>query len=61
MVKEFHSKIKVHLNLSPEFNSATNIGRSVLPKSTHNLGGKVMGKLKRDNRKNQTKLVLIKI
>ena len=40
-------KDKSSFKFEPKFNSATNIGRSVLPKSTHNLGGKVMGKLKR--------------
>ena len=40
-------KDKSSFKFEPKFNSATSIGRSVLPKSTHNLGGKVMGKLKR--------------
>ena len=39
-------KNKSSSNFEPKFKSATNIGRSVLPESTHNLGGKVMGKIK---------------
>ena len=38
---------KNSFKFEPKFNSATSLGRSILPKSTHNLGGKVMGKLKR--------------
>ena len=38
---------KSSFKFEPEFNSVTSLGRSILPKSTHNLGGKVMGKLKR--------------
>ena len=40
-------KDKSSFKFEPEFNSVTSLGRSILPKSTHNLGGKVMGKLKR--------------
>ena len=38
---------KSSFKFEPEFNSVTSLGRNILPKSTHNLGGKVMGKLKR--------------
>ena len=38
---------KSSFNFEPEFNSATSLGRRILPKSTHNKGGKIMGKLKR--------------
>ena len=39
---------KSSFNFEPEFNSATSLGRRILPKSTHNIGGKIMGKLKRE-------------
>jgi arylsulfatase A-like enzyme len=39
---------KSSFNFEPEFNSATNLGRRILPKSTHDMGGKIMGKLKRE-------------
>ena len=39
-------KDKSSSSFEPKFKSATNVGRSVLPESTHNLGGKVMGKIK---------------
>jgi len=38
---------KSSFNFEPEFNSATSLGRRILPKSTHNVSGKIMGKLKR--------------
>jgi len=39
---------KSSFNFEPEFNSATSLGRRILPKSTHNVSGKIMGKLKRE-------------
>jgi len=39
---------KSSFDFEPEFNSATSLGRRILPKSTHNIGGKIMGKLKRE-------------
>jgi len=39
---------KSSFNFEPEFNSATSLGRRILPKSTHDMGGKIMGKLKRE-------------
>jgi len=39
---------KSSFNFEPEFNSATSLGRRILPKSTHKIGGKIMGKLKRE-------------
>jgi arylsulfatase A-like enzyme len=41
-------KDKSSVKFEPEFNSATSLGRRILPKSTHNVGGKIMGKLKRE-------------
>ena len=46
-------KDKSSSSFEPKFKSATNIGRSVLPESTHNLGGKVMGKIKSTVGKNK--------
>ena len=40
-------KEKSSFNFEPEFDSATSLGRKILPKSTHNVGGKIMGKLKK--------------
>ena len=39
---------KSSFDFEPEFNSVTSLGRRILPKSTHNIGGKIMGKLKRE-------------
>ncbi len=39
-------KDKTSSKLEPKFNSATSLGRRILPKSTHNVGGKIMGKFK---------------
>jgi arylsulfatase A-like enzyme len=39
---------KSSFDFEPEFKSATSLGRRILPKSTHNIGGKIMGKLKRE-------------
>ena len=41
-------KEKSSFKFEPEFNSATSLGRRILPKSTHNVSGKIMGKLKRE-------------
>ena len=39
---------KSSFDFEPKFNSVTSLGRRILPKSTHNIGGKIMGKLKRE-------------
>ena len=38
---------KSSFNFEPEFDSVTSLGRKILPKSTHKVSGKIMGKLKK--------------
>ena len=40
-------KEKSSFNFEPEFDSATSLGRKILPNSAHNVSGKIMGKLKK--------------